>query len=199
MNNKFVILCTALIMIIIALMYRQCSSPIDNPTKGKIIYQTTTDTTYIVKDTVVYKNRPAIHITDTVTQIGDTVFVADTNYVALKKQYEELVNRYKVRNIYLDTFPIDTIGNIFLSDTIQYNNIVARSFHIKYSLPVVSTKEISEPKHLFYFGGGVSLANKKIRQAQFGLLYKPAKKNVIGIHLGAGTDEIGRASCRERV
>jgi hypothetical protein len=190
MNNKFAIFATSVFWIMVILLLRQCNSPDGVNTGNKVVYNTQSDTVYLTKDTTIYKpgSTITIHETDTVTKPGDTIFVADTNYIALKKQYEELAKLYKVRNIYVDSFDIDTLGKLYLTDTLQYNQISGRIYELDYSIPVINTKEISEPKHLFYMGGGLSLAEKKIRQVQVGLLYKPAKKNVFGIHLGAGVD-----------
>ena len=189
MNNKFTIGVTSLFWIMIFLLLRQCNSD-NGKCNDKVVYKTVSDTTYIVKDTTIYKSGETItiHDVDTIAKPGDTIFIADTNYNILKKQYEELVNLYKVRNFYIDSLSIDTIGKIFLKDTIQYNKIASRTYSFKYSIPIVTNNTVTEPKNLFYLGGGLSLANKKLRQVQVSLLYKPMKKNVFGVHLGTAID-----------
>lgn len=189
MNNKFTIGLTSLFWIMVFLLLRQCNFG-DGKLIDRVVYKTKSDTTYITKDTTIYKSGKTItiHDVDTIVKPGDTIFVPDTNYNILKKQYEELVNLYKVRNIYIDSLPIDTIGKIFLNDTLQYNKIAGRSYNFKYSIPIINNNTVSEPKNLFYLGGGLSLANKKLRQVQVSLLYKPMKNNVFGVHLGTAID-----------
>jgi hypothetical protein len=189
MNNKFVIAATSVFWIMLILLLRQCS-PDNGEVKREVVYKTTSDTTYIIKDSIVYRSSGTVTVTkiDTVERPGDIIFIADSNYATLKKQYEELAQLYKMRNIYVDSIPIDSLGQIKIIDTLQYNKIDSRKYFLNYSLPVITNKEVSEPKHLFYMGGGLSLAESKLRQVQVSLLYKPKKKNVFGIHLGSSID-----------
>jgi hypothetical protein len=188
MNNRFAIVATSIFWILIILLLRQCCS--DNGSSGvggDVIYSSTSDTVYVQKDTTIFKKGDdiVIHDTDTITRPGDTVFIPDTNYFNLKLQYEELALLYKTRNIYFDSIAIDTFGYAYMLDTIQYNKFQSREFTLDYSIPVITNTEVSEPSHLFYLGGGMSLGDSKINQVQLGLLYKPKKNNVFGIHIGA--------------
>lgn len=191
MNNRFAIAATSVFWILIILLLRQCCS--DNGSKGiggDVVYQTTSDTVYVKKDTTIYKKGDdiVIHDTDTITRPGDTVFIPSPDCDELKAQYEELALLYKTRNIYFDSIPIDTFGYAYLLDTLQYNKFQSREFTLDYSIPVITNTEVSEPSHLFYMGGGLSLGDNKINQVQLGLLYKPKKNNVFGIHAGVAPD-----------
>ena len=176
----------------VILLLRQCNtefSLFSKPGKTDVIYEVKSDTTYITKDSIIFKkgNTITIHDVDTVAKPGDTVFVANANYDFLKTQYDRLVKAYKVRNIYVDSVAIDTFGYLNINDTIQYNNISSRTLKYNFSIPLVSDKIVSEPKNLFYAGGGLGIHNSTIHHIQASLLYKPKKNNVFGVHIGVGT------------
>lgn len=187
MNNKFAIFATSVFWILIIFLLRQCCSDGTGGVGGSVVYQKTSDTVYVKKDTTIFKKGDDIVIynTDTITRPGDTVFIPSSDYSKLKLQYEELALLYKTRNIYYDSIPIDTFGYVYLLDTLQYNKFESRQFTLDYSIPIITNSEVSEPSHLFYIGGGASFGDKKINQVQLGLLYKPKKNNVFGIHVGA--------------
>lgn len=187
MSNRFTIVATSIFWILIILLLRQCCGPSDNGgIGGDVIYETTTDTVYVEKDTTIYKKGDdiVIHDTDTITRPGDTVFVPSSDCDELKAQYEELALLYKTRNIYYDSIPIDSFGYVYLLDTLQYNEFESREFTLDYSIPIITNNTVSEPSHLLYLGGGLSLGDGQINQVQLGLLYKPGKNSVFGIHGG---------------
>ena len=167
------------------LMLKGCI-PLPKCLNGNIQYGTTSDTVYVEKDTTIYKSGKTItiHSTDTVLRPGDTVFIPDTNYNALKIQYINLANLYKIRNIYLDSLQLDTLGKIYIKDTIQYNTIASRTYRLKYKIPIVTNTTIVEPKNQFFLGGGLSIVKQSEVQIQVGGLFKPKKKMIFGLHAG---------------
>lgn len=184
MNNKYLILIIASLLVVIALLLNKCDSGNND---NVVVYKTTTDTAYVEHDTTIFRDSPIVYSTDTVKQKGDTVFIIDTTYLGLKKQYEDMIALYSVRNIYKDSIPIDSLGYVHILDTVQYNTLQSKTFRLDYSIPIITNTTVLEPKNLFYVGAGFSMAQSKFRQIQANLLYKP-KKNIFGIHIGSSTD-----------
>lgn len=139
--------------------------------KEKILTEVKIDTITVTKEIV--KTNISYH-TDTIIIPGDTVFIPSESYEELLVQFNQLAKDYSVRNIYKDTIQIDTIGFIYLQDTIQYNLIKSRSYkydytRFHYTLP--------ETKNNLYIG--ISGNNNF---AGVGLTIKSKKENLYSLH-----------------
>lgn len=177
--NKFSSI-VIVVLVAIILLQRACSgakTPEETPV-NKVV----TDTVYIQKDTT---------ITKTVTRVkqiylqlpGDSVFVADTNYQTLKSQYESLSKKYSTRNIYQDTILIDSLGQVVIRDTLQYNHLQKRSYRLSYKIPVITKTETIASRRQVYLGGGLSMTTGFTDlTAQVSVLYKTKKDQVFGVY-----------------
>ena len=177
--NKFLSI-VIVVLVAIILLQRACSgakTPEETPV-NKVV----TDTVYIQKDTT---------ITKTVTRVkqiylqlpGDSVFVADTNYQTLKSQYESLSKKYSTRNIYQDTILIDSLGQVVIRDTLQYNHLQKRSYRLSYKIPVITKTETIASRRQVYLGGGLSMTTGFTDlTAQVSVLYKTKKDQVFGVY-----------------
>lgn len=180
MNNKFLLAVIAVLALIIFLQ-RSCN--------GKVITEpgqplVKTDTVWLTKDTVITK-RVRIVKRDTVYRPGDSVFIADTNCDKLKLQFERLAKSYSVRNIHHDTLYLDSLGNVFLTDTVQYNAIQKRNYRLTYKIPVVTNTitKMQAPRRQLYLGGGLQIRPGTLQLGmQTGLLYKNKKDQVFGVY-----------------
>lgn len=189
--NKFSSI-VIVVLVAIILLQRACSgvkTPEETPVNKVVI-----DTMFIKKDTT---------ITKTVTRVkqiylqlpGDSVFVADTNYNTLKSQYEYLSKRYSTRNIYQDTILIDSLGQVVIRDTLQYNHLQRRSYRLSYKIPVITKTETIASRRQVYLGGGLSMTTGFTDlTAQVSVLYKTKKDQVFGIYTlmnGSSKPQIG--------
>ena len=189
--NKFLSI-VIIILVAIILLQKACSgskNPAETPVDKVVI-----DTVYIQKDTT---------ITKTVTRLkqvfinlpGDSVFVPDTNYNALKSQYESLSKRYSARNIYQDTILIDSLGQVVIRDTLQYNHLQRRSYRLSYKIPVVTKTETIASRRQVYVGGGLSMTTGFTDlTAQVSVLYKTKKDQVFGVYTlmnGSSKPQVG--------
>lgn len=150
----------------------------------KLIHHT--DTTYLIGKHKPEKSVPVLIKTDTVSQKGDTVYLISDNYQDLKRQYTELLKKYTVRNIYIDSIMIGSYGHILVNDTIQYNTIKSRSFTESYKIPILSTTEyiISKPKSKFLIGGEINYHTFGNLSAETGLVYQNKKSNQYTLKIG---------------
>lgn len=104
-------------------------------TPSQIITQT--DTIYIKHDSIIYSRCPLLVWGGPATRPDkiDTVYVVDDYYT---------------RKIYNDSVVFDSLLNISICDTIEYNQITGRSISYKLSYPIVTNTitTIKEPKPL---------------------------------------------------
>ena len=172
-----------LVLVFIILLMRTCTPkcpelPQENPgvrvdTTYKYITHTETRTVTKVKTDTQYIKEPWM--------------VPDTNYAALKKQFEDLVEKYASKNIYQDTVYIDSIGFVVLTDTVRKNMLAERMYNHKYKIPTITvTKTIPlPPKRQLYFGGGIGATYPiAISNVQAGVLFKNKKDQIFGLSVG---------------
>jgi hypothetical protein len=127
----------------------------------------------------------------------DTIIETKLEYVLSEEDYglveklDTLIELYSMKNIYNDSIKIDTFGYVNVTDTVQENKLLGRSFITNIVIPektVTITNTIyPKPKRQFYIGGGIS-GNKisPINSVNAGLLYKDRRDRIFGI--GASYD-----------
>lgn len=187
-NNKFIkqnfiniVVVTLLIIMLLQTCGKQNIS-IDGP---KIIR----DTTWIIKDSTI-NSKPQIIKTEAYGVPIDrwnTEYLPDTNYSKLVKQYELLVRELLAKNIHSDSIKIDSIGHVYITDTVSKNQIVSRTTHYNLKYPVITnTITLLAPKKLqVYVGGGLQgQKNELIDQISTGFLLKTKKDHIYGSYIG---------------
>jgi hypothetical protein len=156
------------------------------------------DTTWSVRDSLIFsKPKPAKIIHDSLFIEGKTEYLADTNYAALKVQFDDLVRKYTALAIYVDSVKLDTLGYVTVTDTIQENGIKGRSWKYNYKIPFV-TKTVTitnqaPAKTQLYVGGGVNTTQTLgLHSAEAGVILKTKSDKIYG--LKAGSDINGNIS-----
>lgn len=149
------------------------------------------DTAWTVHDSLIYsKPKPG----KTIYLDAPVEYLADTNYARLKVQYDSLLREFFALKTYIDTLRLDTLGYIAITDSIQKNGLLGRSYHTNYKIPTVTvTKTITHyapPKANLFFGGGVQ-GNQTlgVTGANLGILYKSKKDKIVGINVGSTIGE----------
>ena len=187
MNKKIPYLLIA-VLIVIILLQRCGGIMVPLP-------QSKTDTVVEMKhDTVIIKgkSRPVF-----IKAERDPTVQTETEYILseidsdISERFDTLVELYSMKNIYRDSVKIDTFGYVNITDTVQKNKLLGRSFTTNIVIPektVTITKTIyPKPTRQFYIGGGIS-GNKvsPINSVNGGLLYKDRRDRMFGI--GASYD-----------
>ena len=148
------------------------------------------DTAWQIHDSIITKK---MTVKETIYDI-DTLppqYIPDTNYPALKAQYELLVQQMLSKNIYADTLKLDTLGYVAIADTVQENKLQNRGIHYNYKIPTITekitiTKEAPK-KNQVYMGGGVNFNKTLMPQGlEVGLILKTKKDQIY--NLSAGSD-----------
>jgi hypothetical protein len=183
MNSKNLPYIVIAILVIIIYLGR-CSNP-TIITEPKVI--TIIDT---IKITDTVKSKPKFIKGDSVPYAKwDTMYIPDTSYRGLKRQYFAMASNYLSSRYYSDTLKInDSItGWIFVKDTVQKNLLVGRGYEYSLSYPKVTTIiTLPAPKVRQVYVGGQLSGNQStpIYKAELGLLYKNRKDQIFGVHLG---------------
>lgn len=171
-----------LILVCIIWMQRSCIKPIKVDTnKFKVLV----DTVYKTKTDTIYKT---LKVYKTIKPPKDTLnkYKANLNYTILKKQYDSLVYSCKSTIIVKDTFNIEK-GHVIITDSINNNKLLSRTYKEDYSLPVVinNTKFVESKKRQLYIGGSLNFNRfANFNSIQTGVLYKDKKDQIFGLSVG---------------
>ena len=174
-----------LVLLIVILLQRCGGGSKETIIESKIIR----DTSWVIKDSII-NTKPQIFKTETYTIPVDrwnTEYLPDTNYNKLIKQYEDLVRELLAKNITSDSIKIDSIGHVYIIDTISQNMITGRSTHYNLKYPIITnTVIVPEKKKLqLYVGGGIQGQKSGIiNQINANLLLKTKKDHIYGGSFG---------------
>ncbi len=157
------------------------------------------DTLWEQHDTTIVKKVPVkeiIYDIDTLTLPPQ--MIADTNYAALKLQFEALVREHTAKAIFFDTIKVPQLkGGFYIKDTVQFNRLAGRSINADYVIPIVKetvtiTKQAPKRNQL-YIGAGINTSKTLMPQAaEAGLILKTKRDQIYG--LKAGTDINGNVT-----
>ena len=183
-----------LVLLVVILIQRCGGGDRDKETivEAKIIR----DTSWVIKDSII-NTKPQIISTEPYPVPIDrwnTEYLPDTNYDKLISQYELLVRELLAKNILSDSIKIDSIGHVYIIDTVTKNMISGRSTRYNLKYPMITNTVIvpEKKKRQMYVGGGVQGEKSGIiNQINAGLLLKTKKDQIIGIY--AGTSLNGNA------
>lgn len=122
----------------------------------------------------------------------NTEYLPDTSSMAiLVKQYEELVRKFLATNVQKDSVKIDSIGHVYITDSVSSNLVKNRlvTWNLQYP-QITTTIIIPEPKRRQLYWGGYIEGQKAslINQIGTGLLYKDRRDRIFGAQVGINKD-----------
>lgn len=178
----------ALLLILVVVQHKGCEISDDDTPDTTIVR----DTVYNTHDSVIVRKVKIVE-TDTTYIPTAPEYLPDTNYAALKKQFEALVKMHTARNIYADSLQLDSVGYVVINDTVQFNTLHNRKYHYNYKVPVITeTVTINNPPkktRQLYLGAGVNGSKTYgIETVSAGLLYKTKKDQLYGMQVGVNTN-----------
>jgi hypothetical protein len=183
------------LIVFVLLQNRGCVGGGEKPTSDTLIVH---DTTWVQKDSLIYaKPLPAKVIYDSLYLEGKTEYLPDTNYTALKMQFDNLVKLYTALAVYADSVKLDTIGYVVVTDSIRENRIIGRTWKYDYKIPYVTTTttitNTKGSKTQLYVGGGINTTQTLgLNSAEAGVILKTKSDKLYG--LKAGSDINGNIS-----
>jgi hypothetical protein len=185
-----------IVLLIILLLQRCESDPVDTP-KPSI----KRDTVWIHKDSTITRQPQIIKTITVPVEQWNTEYLPDTSSMAvLVKQYNELANKFLALNISQDSIVVDSIGKVFITDTVTTNIIKNRKLTYDFKFPIITnTITIPEPKRTQWYAGGTIQGEQGnlISQINANLLIKNKRDQMFGGHVGlnrSGALQIGLSS-----
>lgn len=174
------------IVLLIIILLQRCGDNNQQPAETVI----RRDTVWIHKDSTIL-SKPQIVKTIPVNIYHDTTlkeYLPDTNYSKLVKQYTELAEKFLAMNIQADSFKVDSIGHVYITDTVSHNLIKSRSFTYNLKYPII-TNTVYPPKRTQWYVGGFIQGEegRLLNQISTGLLIKNKKDQIFGGHVGINT------------
>lgn len=188
MKNAITI-CIIGVLLAIILIQKACSSNIEKP---KTNITVTSHTVYLPLHDTIHTSPKLIE------QIPSDIpseYTPDTNYLALKKQYEKLVNEHLSQNIYKDELNLDTLGDIVIRDTTQFNKLTKRSYEFNLRVPkridsIFINKEAPQKRQLYVGVGVVTIPRISELGIRGSLLYKDKKDNTFSPSVTLNTNGV---------
>lgn len=190
MKNLVTLLIIGTLLAIIVIQ-KACTPSVEKPkidtvVVTKIVYVPVHDTVYTTPK-VITRILPG--------KVLPPQYLPDTNYVALKKQYQRLVIEHLSKNIYEDKLSLDTLGNIIIRDTTQFNRLGKRSYQLNLRIPKrvdsVFVTTTAPLKRQVYLGVGVtSTPTASTLGLRGSLLYKDKKDNIFSPSVTVNTNGI---------
>lgn len=173
--------------LLIIILLQRCGRTPENPTGPQI----TRDTVWVHTDSTITKQPQIIKTITVPIEQWNTEYLPDTSSMSiLIKQYNELASKFLALNIHRDSLPIDTIGKVFIIDTVTANVIKNRKVSYSFKIPTITnTITIPEPKKTQWFAGGFIQGEKGtlIDEIGGGLLIKNKRDQIFGGHIGLTT------------
>jgi hypothetical protein len=187
-----------IILLVLIILIQRCSSGNNIPVNINT-HDTITSIQYVyVKDSG--HSKPIYIKGGRDTILENTIeYVPSEDYSDLLVQFNDLKIALLSKNIYKDEIPIDTFGNIKITDTIQRNMVVGRGWTTDIKIPektiTITNNIYPKPKRQLYIGGGIFLSQSElIKQINIGLLLKNKKDQIYSVSAGIdlkGTPEFG--------
>jgi len=143
------------------------------------------DTVWVYKDSIIYSKPQVIKTISILYKDRPKEYLPDTNYASLVLQYNKLVDKFLDSNIYQDSIKIDSIGHVYVKDTVSNNLLKGRSYSYSLKYPIINTYTTIPPKNQLYYGGGVNGNPLEIiNSVHLGVILKTKKDRIVGINAG---------------
>lgn len=185
------------IVLLVIILLQRCSKEPVVVEPPKIIR----DTTWVYKDSTITKQPQIIKTITVPVEQWNTEYLPDTSSMAiLIKQYNELANKFLALNISVDSLAVDTIGKVYITDTVTNNVIKNRKLSYNLKFPTITnTIILPEPKKTQWYLGGTIQGEQGaiISQINANLLIKNKKDQIFGGSVGlnnSGALQIGLSS-----
>ncbi len=169
-------------VLVVLLIIGRCSRPknVEEPTIVR-------DTIWSIHESFVYSKPTLINTITPGKVIKEIRYLPDSNYDKLLKQYQDLLVLYLNKNVLKDSLKLDSIGFVYVTDTVAKNLISSRSYYytLKYPKIIETITLPSIRRNQFYIGGGIGGTTiSPVNQISAGILLKNRKDQIFGVYTG---------------
>jgi hypothetical protein len=185
------------IVILVIILLQRCSKDPVVVEQPRIIR----DTTWVFKDSTITKQPQIIKTITVPVEQWNTEYLPDTSSMSkLMAQYNQLASKFLALNISTDSIVVDSIGKVYITDTVTTNIIKNRKLSYNFKFPIVTnTIILPEPKKTQWYIGGTIEGEQGtlISQINANLLIKNKKDQIFGGSVGlnnSGALQIGLSS-----
>jgi len=114
------------------------------------------------------------------------IYVPDSTYKGLLRQYEALGNQLFATNHFKSKFDVADYGQLIINDTIKGNRLVGTGIETFLDIPenTITIEKELPPKNEFYLGGGLSGIQTSLNGMYFGGIFKDKKQRMYGVNVG---------------
>jgi hypothetical protein len=177
-----------IIVLIVILFLQKCGG-------GKTVTPSITtvrDTVWIKKDSTINSKPQIVQSIPFPVDHYTKEYIADTNYNKLVLQYQELVAKFLATNIQKDSFRIDSIGYVKITDTVSNNLVQGRQINYKFKYPIIkeTITIIPPPKTQVFWGIGIQGNKQELNQFTTSFLLKNKKEQIFGVQAGISPNGI---------
>jgi hypothetical protein len=130
-----------------------------------------------------------------ITKRGSDIYHDTTIYVPIYGPIDtmEIIRQYYAKNIYKDTLNLgDSLGFVYLNDTISENKILFRNFESRIKQRIVKDVSIVKelPKRQLFYGFNIGLNKPQLfSSVETGLIYKDRKDNILQFNVGVSNGD----------
>ena len=171
-----------ILILLVIILLRTCKGKIVDGGEIKILR----DTVWVHHDSTITSKPQVVKTIPYAVPIDrwNTEYLPDTSSMTLLiKQYELLVRELLAKNIHTDSIKIDSIGHVYITDTVSKNQIVSRTTHYNLKYPIITNTVIipAPKKGQVYIGMGIGgVKEDLINKINLGLMYKNKQDVMFG-------------------
>lgn len=174
-----------LVLVCVVLLQRGC----ERVEEAKPTVTVTRDSVWVFHDSVIY-SKPKLVMSEKVQVLRDTQWLPAPDQPVQYTEYRKLFDKWSMSNYYNDSVRIDSIGWLYLRDTVSHNLLTGRSYKYDLKYPFVhenTTVQLPyKPTRQLYIGGGLEATKGDlINKLKAGILYKDRKDRIYLIGVGA--------------
>lgn len=179
-----------IVLLTIIMFFQKCDKPshvVPVPRIDTIVNYVEIHDTVIIKKTKLIKSEPDTLWKDSV------LYMPDTSYPRLLKQYKDIGNRFYTTHMYKTVFPIGNYGSVSVVDVVKANQLISSQLVSNLVIPekTVTIIKQSPPTRQIYLGLGAYGSKRNFVDGVYvGGIYKDKQDRLSGASVGYSNGQL---------